>query len=156
MDRYPMDGIKDKTPYELHQSMKNISMMVAVGYALSCEPGTTWYYREIPVGYAYVGVDEIVSGYKSLELDMPGSEDETTLIEFKGGVILWNKKDIKFLGLVPPPPSHRRSPSPPSPPTTMPTIVQVHLNLRCQVNHLRRRLHPLSLRAKSRSASPLR
>jgi hypothetical protein len=39
MYRYPMDGIKDKTPCELHQSMKNISMKVAVGYALSCEPG---------------------------------------------------------------------------------------------------------------------
>jgi hypothetical protein len=43
MDRYPMDGIQDKTPCELHQSMKNISMKVAVSYALSCEPGVTWH-----------------------------------------------------------------------------------------------------------------
>jgi hypothetical protein len=38
---YPVDGIKDKTPCELHQSMKNISMKAAVGYALSCEPRVT-------------------------------------------------------------------------------------------------------------------
>jgi hypothetical protein len=47
---YPMDGIKDKTPCELHQSMNNISMKVAVGYALSCEPGVTWYSCQIPIG----------------------------------------------------------------------------------------------------------
>jgi hypothetical protein len=44
-----------ETPCELHQSMKNISMKVAVRYALSCEPGVTWHSRPIPVGYARVG-----------------------------------------------------------------------------------------------------
>jgi hypothetical protein len=96
--------------------MKNISMKVAVGYRLSSEPGATWHCREIPVGYAHVRADEIVSGYESLELDMLGHEDETTLREVKDGVILWNKKDIKFPGLAPAPPRCRRSPSPPSPP----------------------------------------
>jgi hypothetical protein len=117
MGRYPMDEIKDKTSCEIHQSMKNISMKVAVGYALSCEPGVTWHSRQIPDGYACIGVDEIVPGYESLELDMAGPEDEATLGEVLGGVILWNKKDIKFAGLAPPPPPpiHRRSPSPPSP-----------------------------------------
>jgi hypothetical protein len=79
MDRYPVDGIKDKTPCELHQSMKNISMKMAISYALSCEPGVTWHSHQIPVGYARVGVDEIVPGYESLDLDMPGPEDEATL-----------------------------------------------------------------------------
>jgi hypothetical protein len=116
MDCYPVDGIQDKTPCELHQSMKNISMKVAVGYALSSEPGVTWHSCQIPVGYACVRVDEIVPGYESLELDMPRPEDETILGEVKGGVILWNKKDINFPGLASPPPSCRRSPSPPSPP----------------------------------------
>jgi hypothetical protein len=41
MGRYPVDEIKGKTHCELHQSMKNISLEVAVGYALSCEPGVT-------------------------------------------------------------------------------------------------------------------
>jgi hypothetical protein len=45
MGRYPVDKIKDKTRCELHQSMKNISMKVAVGCALSCEPGVTWHSR---------------------------------------------------------------------------------------------------------------
>jgi hypothetical protein len=34
MDRYPVDDISGKTNCEMHQSMKNISMKVAVGYAL--------------------------------------------------------------------------------------------------------------------------
>jgi hypothetical protein len=118
MGLYPMDEIKGKTHCELHRSMKNISMKVAVGCDLSYEPGVTWHSRQIPDGYARVGVDEIVPGYESLELDMAGPEDEATLGEVLGAVILWNKKDIKFLGLAPPPPppSRRRSPSPPSPP----------------------------------------
>jgi hypothetical protein len=116
MGRYPVDEIKDKTCCELHQSMKNISMKVAIDYALSCEPRVTWHSCQIPDGYAHVAVDEIVPGYESLELDIVGPKDEATLGEVLGGVILWNKKDIKFLGLAPPPPSRRRSPSPPSPP----------------------------------------
>jgi hypothetical protein len=79
MDSYPVDGIKDKIPCELHQSMKNIPMKVAVSYALSCQPGVTWHPRQILVGYARVGMDEIVPEYESLELDMPGPEDEATL-----------------------------------------------------------------------------
>jgi hypothetical protein len=159
MDRYPVDGIKEKTPCELHQSMKNISMKMAIGYASSCEPRVTWHFCEIPVGYARVGVDEIVPGYESLELDMPGPEDETTLGEVKGGVILWNKKDIKFLGLAPPPPplSRRRSPSPlspPSPPRDYDHHIMSHLGLRRRVSRLHRRLCPLSLRAKSGSLPP--
>ena len=39
MDRYPMDNIMEKTICELHQSMKNISMKMATGFALPCEPG---------------------------------------------------------------------------------------------------------------------
>jgi hypothetical protein len=39
MDRYPVDDISDKINRELHQSMKNISMKVAVGFALPSEPG---------------------------------------------------------------------------------------------------------------------
>jgi hypothetical protein len=111
-----VDEIKGKKHCELCQSMKNISMKATVGYALSCEPGLTWHYRQIPDGYARVGVDEVLHEYESLELDMAGPEDEATLGEVLGGVILWKKKDIKFPGLAPPPPSRRRSPSPLSPP----------------------------------------
>jgi hypothetical protein len=39
MDRYPVDDISGKTNCGMHQSMKNISMKVAVGYALPSGPG---------------------------------------------------------------------------------------------------------------------
>jgi hypothetical protein len=36
-------------------------------------------------------VDEIVTGFHDMELDIPGPEDERTLGEVLGGVILWDK-----------------------------------------------------------------
>jgi hypothetical protein len=114
IDRYPVDDISGKTSYEMHQSMKNISMKVAVGYALPSGPGQLWHGREIRASYAHVGVDAIVSRYESLELDVAGPEKETTLGEVLGGVILWDKKHIMFPGSaprrLPPPPSPRNSP----------------------------------------------
>jgi hypothetical protein len=110
MDRYPVDDISGKTNCVMHQYMQNISMKVAVGYALPSGPGQLWHGREIQDGYARVGVDAIVTGYESLELDVPGPEEETTLGEVLGGVILWDKKHILFPGSAP-----RRPPSPPSP-----------------------------------------
>jgi hypothetical protein len=47
MDHYPVDDISGKTSCEMHWSMKNISMKVAVGYALPNGPGQTWHGREI-------------------------------------------------------------------------------------------------------------
>jgi hypothetical protein len=46
----------------------------------------------------------------SLELDVRGPEEETTLGELLGGAILWDKKHIVFTGSAP-----TRPPSPPSP-----------------------------------------
>ena len=97
--------------------MKNISLKVAVGFALACEPGARWHGSEILAGYARVGVDEVVPGYESLELDIAGAEDERTLGEVGGGIILWLKEDIKFPGLVLNPPPPRGNSAPPSPPS---------------------------------------
>ena len=119
----------EKTNCELHQSMKNMSMKVATGYALTCEPGALWHCKEIPAGYACVGVDEIQWGYEELDLDFPTPEGERTMREVGGGIILWLKKDIHFPGLVinPPPPSppphdegddHNSASSSRSPPTS--------------------------------------
>jgi hypothetical protein len=47
MDCYPVDDISGKTNCEMHQSMKNISMKVAVGYVLPSGPGQVWHVREI-------------------------------------------------------------------------------------------------------------
>jgi hypothetical protein len=119
MDRYPVDDIRDKTNCEMHQSMKNISMKVTVVYVLPCGPGVVWHGHEIQAGYARVGVDAIILGYESLDLDIPRPEEDTTLGEVFGGVILWDKKHIVFPGSAPrwppSPPSPRSSP-PPSPP----------------------------------------
>jgi hypothetical protein len=96
IDRYPVDDISRKTNCEMHQSMKHISMKVAVGNLLPSGPGQLWHGREIRAGYARVGVDAIMPGYESLELDIAGPEEETTLGEVLGGVILWDKKHIVF------------------------------------------------------------
>jgi hypothetical protein len=101
MDRYPVDDISGKTRCEMHQSMKNISMKVAVGYVLPSRPGQLWHGYEIRAGYARVRVDAIVPGYESLELDITRPKEETTLGEVLGGVILWDKKHIVFLGSAP-------------------------------------------------------
>ena len=117
---YPVDGIKESTSCELHQKFKNISMKVAVGQALPSGPDARWHGREIPAGFAKVVVDEIMAGFHDMELDMAGPEDERTLGEVLGGVILWDKNQIKLPGSAPrttPPPSRRRSPTPPSPPS---------------------------------------
>jgi hypothetical protein len=76
--------------------MKNISMKVAVGQALPCPPDARWHGREIPAGYAKVGVDEIVMGFHDMELDIPGPEDERTLGEVLGGVNIMKLKIKAF------------------------------------------------------------
>jgi hypothetical protein len=94
-------------------------MKVVAGFALPYEPIVRWHGREIRAGYADVGVDKVVPGYESLELDIPGPEEETTLGEVLGGDILWDKKSIVFPCSTPRrppyPPIHRKS-APPSPP----------------------------------------
>ena len=114
---YPMDGIKEQISCELHHKLKNISVKVAVGSALPCPPNARWHHREIPPGYAKVGVDQIVKEWESMELDIPGPEGEITPGEVLGGIILWDKNNIRFPGSAPRPtllPSSRRmSPSRP-------------------------------------------
>jgi hypothetical protein len=81
-----VNGIKESISCELHQRMKNISMKMAIGQALPCPPDACWHGHEIPAGYAKVGVDEIVTGFHDMELDIPGSKDERTL----GGSSGWS------------------------------------------------------------------
>ena len=117
MDRYPVDYITEKTPCELHVGVRNLSLKAADGYALTCESTARWHCNEIPDGYGRVGVDQLVPGYESLELDIPGGDDERTLGDVRGGIILWRKKYIVFPDSAQRPPSSppsRESP-PPSP-----------------------------------------
>src|SRR3990170_7436931 len=114
--RYPVDDIKERTSCELHMKMKNISMKVAVGFALPNAPEATIHGNPIPAGYARVGVDEVLSGYDSLELDIPGGEGEQTLGEVIRGLIVWRKECIVFPNSVPRPPTPPSSNTPLSPP----------------------------------------
>ncbi|KAI4968895.1 hypothetical protein ZWY2020_046225 [Hordeum vulgare] len=95
-------------------------MKVAVGQALPSGPDAHSHGREIPAGFAKVEVDEIMTGFNDMELDIAGPEDERTLGEVLGGFILWDKNYIKLPGSAPrttPPPNRRRSPTPPLPPS---------------------------------------
>ena len=118
---YPVDDITEKIECELHMSMKNISFKVAFGYALPNPPGATIHLGGIPDGYARVGVDQIMLGFETLELDIPGGDEEKTLGEVRRGIVLWNKKNIVFPNLAPRPPTPPSSsppPQDPSPPTS--------------------------------------
>ena len=78
-DRYPVDYITEKTSCELHVPVRNLSLKAADGYALTCESTARWHCSEIPDGYGRVGVDQTFPGYQSMELDIHGADDETTL-----------------------------------------------------------------------------
>lgn len=100
-----MEDVTEKTDYELHMSMRNISLKVAVGYALPNQPRASYHLGDIPAGYARVGVDEIVPGFETMDLEIPGGDEEKTLGDVKRGFVLWNKKYIVFLGSLPRPPT---------------------------------------------------
>ena len=95
---YPVDDITERTNCELHTPMRNISLKVAVGYVLPNESEANNLNGDIPPGYARVGVDEVVPEFQTLDLEIPGGEDEATLQDVKGGFALWNKKYIVLLG----------------------------------------------------------
>ena len=107
-------------------------MKVAVGYALLNEPGPRYHLGGIPAGYAIVGVDDIVTGFETMELDHPGGEDEKTLLDVKRSFALWNKKYIIFPGPLPRPPTPPCSSPPQQKVHTYPrgTPARVHLDLR--------------------------
>jgi len=102
---YPVDYVTEKTDCELHVPTRNISFKVAVGFVCPNEDGATYHHDSIPAGYARVGVDEIVTGFETMELEIPGGDDEKTLGDVKRGFALWNKKYIVFPGPLPRPPT---------------------------------------------------
>ena len=69
-------------------------MKVADGYALPNPPEATFHDNLILAGYARVGVDEVMSGYDSLELDFPGGQVEQTLGEVIRGLYVRRKECI--------------------------------------------------------------
>ena len=49
--RYPVDDITETTTCELHMKVVNISMKVAVGYAVPIGPTPTFHCSPVPLGY---------------------------------------------------------------------------------------------------------
>jgi hypothetical protein len=118
MARYPIDDVTDKKSCELHQKMANLSMKVAVGYAIPSPPGQLYHCRLIPPGYARVWVDEVMKDVEGLELEIPRDEGEATLGKIMhGSIILWRKENIMFPNWAPRIPTPPRPPTPPSPRT---------------------------------------
>jgi hypothetical protein len=117
LTRYPVDDIKETTTCELHMKLKQISMKEANDYALPNPPEATFHGNLNTAGYARVGVDEVMSGYDSLELDFPGGQAEKTLGEVIRGLCVWRKECIIFPRPPTPPPSPPHQPTPPHPET---------------------------------------
>ena len=67
----------------------------------------------IPPGCVRVGVDEVVSGFEKVELDIPRGEDERTLGDVKHGFALWPKKYVVLLQRPPTPTHEQQMPSTP-------------------------------------------
>ena len=93
--RYPVDDITKSEKCELHVKVVNISMKVAVGFALPSGPRPTYHCSPVPDGYAVVGVDEVMKGFEQLKLDFPAGEgDLNELGEAIKGTVLWRKENI--------------------------------------------------------------
>jgi hypothetical protein len=74
--RYQMDDINKATPCELDVKVVNITMKVAVGYALPIGPNPTYHCTLVPHGYGVARVDQVMSGFEQLKLDYPAGEGD--------------------------------------------------------------------------------
>jgi hypothetical protein len=74
--RYPVDDITEATPCELHVKVVNITIKVAVGYALPIGPNPNYHCTQIPHGYAVARMDQVMSAFEHLKLDYPASEGD--------------------------------------------------------------------------------
>jgi hypothetical protein len=118
--RYPVDDIAKSTSCEQHVKIMNITMEVAVGYALPIGPNATYHCHLIPHGYAIAGVDKVMGGFEQLKLDHPvGEGDLYELGEAKKTTVLWLKEYIVLPNWTPRSPVCHPSPPPrqPSPPS---------------------------------------
>ena len=86
--RPPIDDITQREHCDLHAKCMNITLKVAVGYALPRVPDGTYHCSPIPDGYAVVSVDEVIKGFEQLELDFHTGEGETELGDARKTAIL--------------------------------------------------------------------
>src|SRR3954468_9792750 len=93
---YPVDDIKEQKLCELIFKMNNISIKVADGFALPNPPEATYHGNPIQPGYAHVGVDEVVSVYEELNLDILGGEGGRPLKKPKKMVFIYGENNASY------------------------------------------------------------
>lgn len=79
--------------------------------------GQRFHCGEIPHGYVPVEVEQVVSAYSDLDLEIPGGDGETKLGQCCHCIILWSKRDITIPGMQSKTPERARTKSPPPPPS---------------------------------------
>ena len=57
--RFPVDEITQRTPCDLHTTIKNLMFTVAYGTAMPTQPGDVYHGQQIPSGYTRVGVVQV-------------------------------------------------------------------------------------------------
>ena len=91
--RYPVDDVRETTDCQLHVPVQNMTIKVAKGSPLPCDPKALHHGNPIPPGYARVTVDVIVPEYEYLEIDFPTPEGLVKLIDVHRYVILWRSEE---------------------------------------------------------------
>jgi hypothetical protein len=77
--RYPVDGITENEHSELIAKCHNLTLKVAVGYALPPQPDGTFHFAPIPDGFAVIGA-------MKLPMDSRGSTLSTLQVK---GRLIW-------------------------------------------------------------------
>ncbi|EEC83561.1 hypothetical protein OsI_29205 [Oryza sativa Indica Group] len=96
--RYPVDEITQRTACELVVRQKNLTVVVAYGMTKCVEEGKKWHCNDIPHDYVPVEVEQVVTNWEDLELDIPGGDGETKLGQCSHCIILWSKADVVIPG----------------------------------------------------------
>jgi hypothetical protein len=94
--RYLMDDIIVRTPYELLYQQRKKIKVVAHGIVEVRVQGGTIHAALIPEGYARVMVDRVEKGWEDLDLEIPRGDGEEELQHALHTWICWNKHYIRF------------------------------------------------------------
>ena len=57
--RYPVDDINQRTPFDLQSVVKNLTFTIAYGTAMPTQPGDVYHGQQIPARYARVSMEQV-------------------------------------------------------------------------------------------------